>query len=210
MVDTNTEHSDRYYTIEARNRIEFKEKGSKFIATAIPIATKEQAMEEVDAIQREFFDATHNCFAYRLGIDGLIFRAVDDGEPSGSAGKPILFAIQRYAVSDTLVVVTRYFGKTKLGVKNLARAYASSTELVLQSCTKKAMYRTGTVKVFTTYEDLKLVLPLVEKYAVYTKSDYRDAVEFELKIMISDIPLFMESINTVTNARAGCVMESED
>ncbi len=209
MVETDTEHTDRYFTIENKSRIEYKERGSKFIATAIPIATKEHALEELEEIQKEFFDATHNCYAYRLGIHGLVFRAVDDGEPGGSAGKPILFAIQKYAVSDTLVVVTRYFGKTKLGVGNLARAYAHSAETVLQTCSKKAVYRTHTVRVFTTYEDLKLVLPLIEKYSVHTKSDYRDAVEFELKIMISDIPTFVESINSVTNARAGSVIEED-
>lgn len=73
-------------------------------------------MQRLEEVRREFYDATHNCYAYRLGYKGLDFRAADDGEPSGSAGKPILFMLQKYDVSDVLLVVTRYFGGTKLGV----------------------------------------------------------------------------------------------
>ncbi len=210
MVDHDAESKDIYFTIAQRHRSEYKELGSKFIATAVPIASKDQAMEEVQQLHDEFFDATHNCFAYRLGPEGFTFRAVDDGEPSGSAGKPILFAIQRYALSDTLVVVTRYFGRTKLGLKRLAVAYAKSAELVLEGCERKPVYRTGTVKVFCTYEDLKLVLPLIDQFSVHTASDYRDAIEFVVKVLLSDIPVFMERVRETTNARAGCVLSDED
>ena len=107
---------DKYYTIKAAKRTEIKIKGSKFIGSAIPVNTKEEALNKLQDIRSEFYDATHNCFAWQIGHDKNDFRFSDDGEPSGSAGKPILQAIEKFNISNVLVVVTRFFGGTKLGV----------------------------------------------------------------------------------------------
>jgi uncharacterized YigZ family protein len=197
---------DVYYTISVQSRAEIKVKGSRFIATAIPARTKEQAMTALEQIRAEFYDATHNCYAYRFGMGGLEFRTADDGEPSGTAGKPMLFMLQKYDVSDILLVVTRYFGGTKLGVGGLARAYSDAAQEVLVSCEKISVHRTTTVRVFCTYEDISIVKKIVESLAVNFESDYRDAIEFTAHVHDSEVDNFCEVITGSTNARAGTVV----
>lgn len=197
---------DVYYTINVQTRAEIKVKGSRFIATAIPVHTKEQAMTNLEQIRAEFYDATHNCYTYRLGLGGFDFRTADDGEPSGTAGKPMLFMLQKYDVSDILLVVTRYFGGTKLGVGGLARAYSDAAQEVLMICEKQAVHRTTTVRVFCTYEDVTTVKKYIESLAVNYESDYRDAIEFTAHVHDSEVENFCQVISSSTNARAGTLV----
>jgi uncharacterized YigZ family protein len=201
------ERHDAYYTIAARERAEIdKIKGSRFIASVAPVSSKDDAMSFVESLRKEFYDSRHNCFAYRLGAQGLYFRAFDDGEPSGSAGKPILFALQKYDVSDVALVVTRYFGGVKLGVGGLARAYSQAAENVLSICTKATIYQTHQVRVLCVYEDVSLVKRLLEKYATEYKEEYRDVVEFIADIQISQAEEFIALVQNSTNARAGAFL----
>ncbi|MFN4769254.1 MAG: IMPACT family protein [Candidatus Kapaibacterium sp.] len=209
MSESSLEDRDRYFTISERLRAERKVLGSHFIATAFPIHSKDDAKAYLAEIQSEFFDATHHCYAYRLGIHGLNFRTADDGEPSGTAGKPILFAMQKFGVSDVLVVVSRYFGGTKLGRGGLARAYAGAAEDVLSQCERTAVYRTIPVKVYCTYEDVQTVLDCATKYAIRTESEYHDAVHLRCFVRESDVELFMTTVHRATNARAGCVLDAD-
>ena len=197
---------DVYYTITVQNRAEIKVKGSRFIATAIPVRSKEQAMTVLEQIRAEFYDASHNCYAYRLGIGGLDFRTADDGEPSGSAGKPMLFMLQKYDVSDILIVVTRYFGGIKLGIGGLARAYSDASQEALKLCEKVAVHRTTTVRVFCTYEDVTLVKSIIEKLAVNYEAEYRDAIEFTAHVHDSEVDNFCHVVTDSTNARAGTLV----
>ncbi|WP_075603002.1 IMPACT family protein [Saccharicrinis aurantiacus] len=119
--------SDSYNTIEHPSEGLYKEKGSKFIAYAYPVYTEEQIKERVAELKDKYYDARHHCFAWQLGVDGKRFRANDDGEPSGSAGKPIHGQIKSHELTNILVVVVRYFGGTKLGVPGLIRAYKEAT-----------------------------------------------------------------------------------
>ncbi len=121
-----------YNTIEKPSVAEFKDRGSKFIAYAFPISSLGEFKEKLNQIKKEHPKATHHCFGYRLGVDGNTFRVADDGEPSGSAGKPILGQIDSKQLTDTLVIVVRYFGGTLLGVPGLINAYKSATALALQ------------------------------------------------------------------------------
>lgn len=123
---------DVYFTIEKSATAEFKDRGSKFLAYAWPVKSVEQVKECLQEVKKEHPKATHHCFAYRLGTDGLQFRASDDGEPSGTAGKPILGQIDSKGLTDTLVVVVRYFGGTLLGAPGLINAYKMSASMVLQ------------------------------------------------------------------------------
>lgn len=116
-----------YSTIATPVQAEIKDKGSRFIAYAYPIHSVAQVKHYVDALREEHHKARHWCYAYRLGVDGLQFRANDDGEPSGSAGRPILGQIDSAGLTDVLVVVVRYFGGTLLGVPGLIQAYKNST-----------------------------------------------------------------------------------
>ncbi|MCP1660070.1 IMPACT family protein [Neisseria perflava] len=116
-----------YQTINAPVQAEFKDKGSRFIAYAFPIQTVGEVKKYLDPLKEEHHKARHWCYAYRLGVEGTQFRANDDGEPSGSAGRPILGQIDSVGVTDVLVVVVRYFGGTLLGVPGLIHAYKTAT-----------------------------------------------------------------------------------
>ncbi len=125
-----------YHTIAAPVQAEFKDKGSRFIAFAYPVKTAEAVKKHVDTLRDAHHKARHWCYAYRLGTDGNTFRANDDGEPSGSAGRPILGQIDSAGLTDVLVVVVRYFGGTLLGVPGLIHAYKTATAEALQLAEK--------------------------------------------------------------------------
>ena len=122
-----------YRTLELPIQAEFKDKGSRFLAFAYPVQTAEQVKKHVDDLRQEHHKARHWCYAYRFGVDGNQFRANDDGEPSGSAGRPILGQIDSFELTDVLVVVVRYFGGTLLGVPGLIHAYKTSTQMALEN-----------------------------------------------------------------------------
>jgi len=115
--------SDRYQTIAAPATGSYKEKGSKFLAFAYPVSTEGEIKELLAQIKKEYYDAKHHCFAFRLGPNGTLWRAYDDREPSFSAGKPILDQMRSANVSDVLIVVVRYMKGTKLGIPRLTNAY---------------------------------------------------------------------------------------
>jgi uncharacterized YigZ family protein len=121
-----------YFTIDRTATAEYKDRGSKFLAYAFPVKTTDDVKERLQEVKKEHPKATHHCLAYRLGTDGLLFRASDDGEPSGTAGKPILGQIDSKQLTDVLVIVVRYFGGTLLGAPGLINAYKTATALVLQ------------------------------------------------------------------------------
>jgi uncharacterized YigZ family protein len=124
---------DTYLTITQALSCEFKDKGSKFIAFASPVRSQNDIKQYLTQIKELHPKATHHCYAYRLGLDKLTnYRANDDGEPSGTAGKPILGQIDSKQLTNLIVIVVRYFGGTKLGVPGLINAYKSSTKMVLE------------------------------------------------------------------------------
>jgi uncharacterized YigZ family protein len=123
---------NHYCTIEKPSCAEFKDRGSKFLAYVFPIQTVDDFKKRLKELKEEHPKAAHHCFAYRLGIDGNNFRSGDDGEPSGSAGKPILGQIDSKGLTNIAVIVVRYFGGTLLGVPGLINAYKTSASLSLQ------------------------------------------------------------------------------
>lgn len=127
--------SDIYKSISTRGEGLFKDNGSRFIASAWPVESEAEVKEIVDSLKKEYHDARHHCYAYRIGLDGGTWRANDDGEPSGSAGRPILGQIDSAGLSDVLVVVVRYFGGIKLGIPGLIRAYKTSAADALADAT---------------------------------------------------------------------------
>lgn len=124
---------DHYFTIDRSSTEEFKDRGSRFIAYAYPVEDTETFKKYLQALKKEHPKAVHHCFAYRLGIDGNQFRSNDDGEPSGSAGKPILGQIDSRKLTNTAIIVVRYFGGTLLGVPGLINAYKTAAALALQT-----------------------------------------------------------------------------
>ena len=123
--------NDVYRTIEADAEALFKEKSSKFLCFAYPVTTEEQIRERLEVLYKKYYDATHHCYAWRLGPRGESFRANDDGEPSSTAGKPILGQLLSHEITACLIVVVRYFGGTKLGVSGLIEAYKTSAAEVI-------------------------------------------------------------------------------
>lgn len=123
---------DQFQTLEQPSQAEYHDRGSLFIAYASPVQSVDQCKLRLNAIRKEHPKATHHCFAYRLGIEGIQFRSSDNGEPSGTAGRPILAQIDSRELTDVQVVVVRYFGGTQLGIPGLIQAYKSATALCLQ------------------------------------------------------------------------------
>ena len=123
--------TDQYKTIQTASHGEYKEKGSKFISIAFPVRTEDEVKNRLTDLKKEFHDARHYCYAYIIGVDKSTIRSSDDGEPSNSAGKPILTQIEIRDLTNLLVVVVRYFGGTKLGVGGLINAYKTASSSAL-------------------------------------------------------------------------------
>jgi uncharacterized YigZ family protein len=127
--------ADSYRSIAGESRGIYREKASKFIAVALPASTEDEVRQHLESLRKTYHDANHHCYAYRLGLENQLYRSNDDGEPSGSAGKPIYGQILSTGLSDILVVVIRYFGGTKLGVPGLIHAYKTASRVALDQAT---------------------------------------------------------------------------
>lgn len=123
--------SDTYKTIKSPSSGVFKDRGSKFIALAYTVDSVDEVQEILDAVKKEYRDARHHCYAYKIGMDDNTWRVNDDGEPSGTAGKPILGQINSFELTNLLIVVVRYFGGTLLGVGGLINAYRNAAREAL-------------------------------------------------------------------------------
>ncbi len=119
---------DKYYVVAKGGQGEITEKKSRFIATILPVETEEEALEYIEKLKKKYWDAKHNCFAFVIGKNNEIQRFSDDGEPQGTAGKPILEILLNENIHNCLIVVTRYFGGTLLGTGGLVRAYGQSSK----------------------------------------------------------------------------------
>jgi uncharacterized YigZ family protein len=155
---------DSYQTISNRSESLFKDKGSKFIGIALPVASEEEIKESLGEIRKTYYDARHHCYAYILGNNGEKTRANDDGEPNHSAGDPILGQIKSKSLTNTLVVVVRYFGGTKLGVSGLINAYKTASQEALDSNSIIEVEITDTVEFQFTYEQMNEIMKLVKDF----------------------------------------------
>ena len=126
------QNADHYFTIEKPSMAEFKDRGSKFLGYAFPVTSAENFKQYLQDLKKEHPKAVHHCFAYRLGLTNNVFRVSDDGEPTGTAGRPILGQIDSSGVTDVAIIVVRYFGGTLLGVPGLINAYKSAASMALQ------------------------------------------------------------------------------
>lgn len=152
----------KYTTIAMATTGDFRDRGSKFFSFAYPVRTPREVKEHLAGLKKAHPKAVHHCFAYRLGADKNNFRAVDDGEPAGSAGRPILNAIDSEGLSNVLVVVVRYFGGTLLGVPGLIHAYKTATQLALQEAEKVAHWIEQDVQITFDYPVMGEVLRLLK------------------------------------------------
>lgn len=154
---------DSYFTITKEGSGVFKEKMSKFLSFAFEVTTAEEAKGIIKRLQNEYHDARHVCWAYMLGADRQEWQVNDNGEPSGTAGKPILGQINSFGLTDTLVIVVRYFGGIKLGTPGLIAAYREAARLALEDAGKKEVHKKEVLNIRFPYMSANEVMKLIKK-----------------------------------------------
>lgn len=170
---------DFYFTIDTDGTAEYKDRGSKFLAYAFSLKTKEDFKKHLQTLKKEHPKAVHHCFAYRIGYDGNNFRVSDDGEPSGTAGKQILSQIDSRNLSDILVIIVRYFGGTLLGVPGLINVYKTATALALQCTHVVQKYIEVNYNLQFNYNEMNDVMRILKQYNC---SIYKNEMQLFCKI----------------------------
>ncbi len=189
---------DSYNSISAPSRGVYKDLGSKFLAFAYPVESVPEAMETIAAVRKEYFDARHHCYAYRIGYKGDLWRINDDGEPSSSAGRPIYGQLLANSLSDVLVVVVRYFGGTKLGIPGLIKAYKSATADALAAAVIKVKTATTPFSLSFRYEDMNRVMKLIKDFSLSPRSQAFDNIcSAEVDVRLRDTELFLAEASKV-------------
>lgn len=155
---------DTYLTISSVSEALYKDKGSKFYAFAYPVQSVEQIKEILAEKRKEYYDARHVCYAYMLGYERNVFRANDDGEPSGTAGRPILGQINSSNLTDILIIVVRYFGGTLLGTSGLIQAYKTSAAEAIAAATIEERIVEKTFVSKFSYQDLNAVMRIMKDF----------------------------------------------
>lgn len=196
----------QYKTVYAGGEAEIIEKKSRFIATVKPVKSEEEAIAFIEGLKKKYWNATHNCSAYVIGEHFQVQRCSDDGEPSGTAGKPMLDVLLGEELHDTAVVVTRYFGGTLLGTGGLVRAYQASTKAGLEASTVITKMHGSRVSVETDYTGLgKIQYILGQRGLTILNSEYTDKVALEVLLPEAEVKAVMAEITEGTNGQA--VME---
>lgn len=187
-----------FLTIQANSEGIYKEKGSKFIAYAYPITTEEDVRPLVKALKKEFYDARHHCYAFVLGKDKTKFRAADDGEPSNSAGAPILGQIRSLDLTNVLVVVVRYFGGTKLGVPGLINAYREAVKDALEQANIIGKYELETMSITFDYVKMNDVMKLIKDFDItLIEQGYDSDCVMQLSYKKKDAEIIKSKLNEV-------------
>ena len=193
---------DSYKSISSESRGLFKDNGSRFIAHAYPVETEEEVKEIVAALKKEYYDARHHVYAYRLGYMGDKFRANDDGEPSGSSGRPVLGQIDSCGLSDILVVVVRYFGGIKLGIPGLIRAYKTSTADALANAEIVEKIASKLYRVHFGYMNMNSVMKVFKDMDLAQKNQSFDMeCSMDTSVRLSLVDTFLERMADVEGCR---------
>ena len=194
---------DEYFTIEQQQKAEIKIKGSRFIGTAYPALSEIQAKNVITQISKQYFDASHNCYAYNVGFGSTkISRFNDAGEPSGTAGQPIMNVIHGKNLTNIVLIVTRYFGGTKLGKGGLIRAYSECAQEVLIKCRiiKKYLYKTINLKF--DYDLTGPTMRIISQYNIkILNSTYGQQTELKISIRQSFVENFKQDLTELTSGK---------
>jgi uncharacterized YigZ family protein len=204
---------DCYHTIAREASIETKIKGSRFIGESFLATSADDAMAKWQVVRKREHAATHHCYAWRTGRSTQIeFKYSDDGEPSGTAGKPIYDMICGHDVTDTLVVVTRYFGGTKLGTGGLARAYGDAARQCLKASGRQEHFLVDHVRVTIEFPLYDRLVKLMQKHeAKPVQTDYSDVVDCLLSIRQSRTEAFRSELIELSGGKAAVdVIKSEN
>lgn len=186
------------------NSAEIVEKKSRFIADVFSVSTEEQALQILEKVKKQYWDARHHCWAYVIGDEQIQERCSDDGEPSGTAGKPILEVIRGNDIHNILIVVTRYFGGTLLGTGGLVRAYTQASQEGIAASTIITKTQGYKLKIKTDYTGLgKIQYLLGQRGIQIVDSVYQDNVEIFIYISKEDEAEIIRDITEATNGQAG-------
>jgi len=184
-----------YRTIKLASYGEYREKGSKFFAFAYPVADEDEIKKYQEELRIQFHDARHHCYAWVLGMDADRFRANDDGEPGHSAGDPILGQIKSEELTNTLIVVIRYFGGTKLGVSGLINAYRTAAARALMNADIISKQVTDEITLTYSYDDTSEVMRLIDaNEAVIVHQHFTEKCTITIEINVAYTARFMEKI----------------
>jgi len=190
---------DNYITLSEKFTNELKVQRSRFIANAFSVNTPEESSEILNTVRKEYYDAKHHPFSFVL-FEKDNFRYNDDGEPSGSSGKPIFDAINKYNLKNVLVVVTRYFGGIKLGAGGLKRAYFDSADECLKISKIKEVILKEKISLKFQYNNISAVMNYLQKNKVHISEDNSsDVVNLVCDVRLSDIDRFKSDITELTN-----------
>lgn len=189
-----------YLSIKSETIDETVVKGSRFIAHAKPTTDKQSAENYIKRISTKYRDATHNCFAYKIGQGDIAdFRFSDDGEPGGTAGRPIFQAIEGKELSNLTVVVTRYFGGTKLGTGGLIRAYGGAAHASLNKAKKITFYPKVSLQLQFSFQQTNPVHQLIDKYhAEILESRFGEETKYKIELNSSDESSFKDELTHLT------------
>lgn len=198
MSEELIEIKDSYWTIAGESEGNYSEKRSKFLSFAYPVTTEEEALGHVTAVRSLYYDARHVCWAYRLGADGSTTRANDDGEPSGTAGKPILGIITSLGLTEVIVLVVRYFGGVKLGTSGLIEAYREAALAALEPAERKEYILIEEIELHFGYELMGLVMRHVKELEAEVKAqDFRESCILRLQLRQAKIPELEQRLGAV-------------
>lgn len=192
-----------YRTIERASTAEIIEKKSRFIAELYPVGNEEEALEILEKVKKRYWDARHHCWAFVIGNEQPLERCSDDGEPSGTAGKPILEVIRGAQLCNVLMVVTRYFGGTLLGTGGLVRAYTSSSKEAIEAADIVVKISGYKLKIKTDYTGLgKIQYLLAQKGIDIQESEYTESVGLTILVAKQEESSLIKEITEATNAQA--------
>ena len=202
--------SDSFWTIYQGGTGEIVEKKSRFIATVRPVETKEEAEEFIQECKKKYYDAAHNCSAFVIGEKGQMAHASDDGEPSGTAGRPMLDVLVSKGICNVCVVVTRYFGGTLLGTGGLVKAYQKAVQEGLEDCVLVEKDHGLLLELVVDYNDVgKIQYFLAQNDFLIKDSEYGEKVSFTVLAPCEKKDWIQENITELTMAKARMKFEKE-
>jgi uncharacterized YigZ family protein len=193
---------DSFLSLKGRSEGLFKAKGSKHFGFAVPVKSEDEVKEFLGLIRKEHPTARHYCFAYRLGHDAAISKATDDGEPSNSAGPPILGVLRSNNLTNALVVVVRYFGGTKLGVGGLIEAYREAGKAAVDTGDIITCIRTNTFKIIYPYSKMGEVMTILKRVNISPENtDFQLTCSLDATIRLKDSDAFENQISSIDEVK---------
>lgn len=194
--------SDTYRTVGGEVTARLRREDSRFLAEAVPVTTDMGVQERVATIRKREHRASHHCSAYRLGVSGDTFHYHDDGEPSGTAGPPILREIDARDLTNVLVVVTRYFGETELGTGGLARAYGEAASIALDRADIVEKVVRVPIRVQFAYDDTSPVQSVLRRFDTTVQArDFTAVTELTVRVRASEVNSFLEAFTNALSDR---------